>query len=192
MPFAFQKSLENLGLGYIDLYLMHSPESYHRIAKAGLTHAPQSVDDIELFPKDASGKLLRSNVDYIETWQAMEQLLNSGLVRSIGVSNFEIPQIERLESVAQIKPVVNQIECHPNKNQRPTIEYCSSRGIAVTAYSPLGKPHEAEGRQLAINDPNVQIIAARYNKQPAQIVLRYTVQNGALVMIMSLWLFDTK
>lgn len=116
-----------------------------------------------------------SNVDYIDTWRAMEQLLGSGLVRSIGVSNFEIPQIQRLESVAQIKPVVNQIECHPNKNQRPTIEYCSARGIAVTAYSPLGRPHEAAGKQIAINDPNVQLIAARYNKSPAQVILRYTV-----------------
>lgn len=184
MPFAFQKSLDNLGLGYIDLYLMHSPESFHRIAKAGLTHAPQSIDDVELFPKDASGRILKSNVDFIETWQAMEQLINSGLVRSIGVSNFKIPQIQRLEAMAQIKPVVNQIECHPNKNQLPTIEYCSSRGIAVTAYSPLGG--ESQGRQTAINDPNVQIIAARHNKQPAQVVLRYTVQNGALVMIILL------
>lgn len=156
---------------------MHSPESYHRVAKAGLNHAPQTIDDIELFPKDASGRTLTSNVDYIETWRAMEQLLSSGLVRSIGISNFEVPQVQRLESAAQIKPVVNQVECHPNKNQRPTIEYCSSRGIAVTAYSPLGRPHEANGKQIAIFDPNVQLIAARYNKTPAQVILRYTVNN---------------
>lgn len=156
---------------------MHSPESYHRIAKAGLTHAPQSIDDIEPFPKDAAGRLLTSNIDFVDTWRAMEQLLSSNLVRSIGISNFEIPQIQRLESAAQIKPVVNQIECHPNKNQRPTIDYCSSRGIAVTAYSPLGKPHEAEGKQIALNDPNVALIAARYNKTPAQVILRYTVSN---------------
>lgn len=175
VPYAFQKSFENLGLGYIDLFLMHSPESYHRVAKTGLPHAPQTIDDIELFPKDASGKLLISNVDFVDTWRAMEQLLSTGVVRAIGVSNFEIPQIQRLESAAQIKPVVNQIECHPNKNQRPTIDYCSSRGIAVTAYSPLGRPHEAAGKQIALNDPNVSLIAARYNKTPAQVILRYTV-----------------
>lgn len=175
MPLAFQKSLENLDLGYIDLFLMHSPESYHRIPKTGLDHAAQTIDDIELFPKDASEKTLLSNVDYIDTWRAMEQLLSSGLVRSIGISNFEIPQIQRLESVAQVKPVVNQIECHPNKNQRPTIEYCSSRGIALTAYSPLGRPHEANGKQIALHDPNVQLIAARHNKTPAQVILRFTV-----------------
>lgn len=175
MPFAFQKSLENLDLGYIDLFLIHSPEAYHRVAKAGSTQPPQSVDDIELFPKDASGKTLTANVDFVDTWRAMEQLLNTGLVRSIGVSNFEIPQVQRLESAAQIKPVVNQIECHPNKNQRPTIDYCSSQGIAVTAYSPLGRPHEAKGKQIALFDQNVQLIATRYNKTPAQVILRFTV-----------------
>lgn len=83
VPYAFQKSLENLDLGYIDLFLIHSPESYHRVAKVGLNHPPQTVDDIELFPKDASGRTLASNVDFIDTWKAMEQLLNTGLVRSI-------------------------------------------------------------------------------------------------------------
>lgn len=174
---AFQKSLENLDLGYIDLYLMHSPEANHRVAKAGLDHPPQSIDDIELFPKDASGRTLTSNVDYVDTWKAMEQLLNTGLVKSIGVSNFEIPQIQRLESVAHIKPAVNQIECHPNKNQRPTIDYCASQGIAVTAYSPLGRPHEANGKQIALFDPNIQLIANRYNKNPAQVILRFTVSK---------------
>lgn len=154
---------------------MHSPEAYHQVAKAGLTYAPQSIDDIELFPKDANGRSLTANIDYIDTWRAMEQLLSTGLVRSIGISNFEIPQVQRLESVAQVRPVINQVECHPNKNQRPLIDYCSSRGIAVTAYSPLGRPHEANGKQLAINDQNVALIAARYNKTPAQVILRYTV-----------------
>lgn len=154
---------------------MHSPEAYHRIAKPNLPHAPQSIDDIELFPKDVNGQTLTANIDYIDTWHAMEQLLHTNLVRSIGVSNFDIAQIQRLESAAQIKPVVNQVECHPNKNQRPLIDYCASQGIAVTAYSPLGRPHEANGKQIAIFDPNVQLIANRYNKTPAQVILRYTV-----------------
>lgn len=189
VPFAFQKSLENLDLGYIDLYLIHSPEAHHRVAKAGLDHAPQSVDDIEPFPKDASGRLLTANVDFIDTWKAMEQLLGTGLVRSIGVSNFEISQIQRLESAAQIKPVVNQIECHPNKNQRPTIDYCASQGIAVTAYSPLGKPHEAKGKQIALFDSNIQLIAARYNKTPAQVILRFTVSQALTIIIYYFFIF---
>jgi len=174
---AFQKSLENLNLGYIDLYLMHSPEAYQPVPKSGLNRPVQSVDDIELFPTDANGRSLTSNIDYIDTWRAMEQLLSTGLVHSIGVSNFEIPQIQRLESVAQIKPVVNQVECHPNKNQRKLIEYCSARNIVVTAYSPLGR-----GKATALSDPNVQQIANRHGKTAAQVVLRYTLQNGAAVI----------
>lgn len=175
MPLAFQKSLENLGLGYIDLFLMHSPEAYHRIAKPDLPQAAQSIDDIELFPKDVNGQTLKSTLDFIDTYMAMEQLMHTNLVRSIGVSNFDIAQIQRLDSAAHIRPVVNQVECHPNKNQRPLIDYCASQGIAVTAYSPLGRPHEANGKQIAIFDPNVQLIASRYNKTPAQVILRYTV-----------------
>lgn len=156
---------------------MHSPEAYHRVAKPGAPYPAQSVDDIELFPKDVSGRTLTANIDFIDTWKAMEQLMSTGLVRSIGISNFEVPQVQRLESVAHIKPVVNQVECHPNKNQRPLIDYCSSRGIAVTAYSPLGRPHEANGKQIALFDQNVQLIAARYNKTPAQVILRFTVKK---------------
>lgn len=117
---------------------MHSPMAFHPVAKPGLQHPPQSIDDIELFPKDVNGQTLTANIDYIDTWRAMEQLLHTNLVRSIGVSNFDISQVQRLISAAQIKPVVNQVECHPNKNQRPLIDYCASQGIAVTAYSPLG------------------------------------------------------
>lgn len=168
-----------MGLDYIDLFLMHSPEAYHQVAKAGLTQPPQTVDDIELFPKDAGGKNLVANVDYIDTWRAMEQLLSTGVVRSIGISNFDINQVQRLDSIAQIKPVVNQVECHPNKNQRPLIDFCASRGIALIAYSPLGRPHEAQGKNIALFDPNVQLIANKYGKTPAQVILRYTVHaNG--------------
>lgn len=100
--------MENLGLGYIDLFLMHSPEAYHRVAKAGLPHVTNSIDDIELFPKDVNGQTLTASVDYLDTWHAMEQLLHTNLVRSIGVSNFDIAQIQRLQSAAHIQPVVNQ------------------------------------------------------------------------------------
>lgn len=117
---------------------MHSPEAYQTIPKAGAAQTPQSVDDIELFPKDQNGQSLTAQIDYIETYRAMEQLLSTGLVRSIGVSNFNIQQIERLEANTQIKPVTNQVECHPNKNERQLIDFCAARGISVTAYRYLG------------------------------------------------------
>lgn len=87
---------------------MHSPEAFQTVPKSNLYRPIQSIDDIELVPKDSSGRLLTSNIDYIDTWRAMEQLLNTGHLRSIGISNFEIPQIQRLESIAQIRPVTNQ------------------------------------------------------------------------------------
>lgn len=121
-------------MGYIDLFLIHSPDAYQTLPKAGLTHTPQTVDEIELMPKDQNGKDLKANIDFVDTYRAMEQLLNTGFVRSIGVSNFNIQQIERLLANTQIKPVTNQVECHPNKNELPLIAYCASRGISVTCY----------------------------------------------------------
>lgn len=157
---------------------MHSPEAYHHVPKAGLTQPSQSIDDIEPFPTDSRGQIQVANIDFTETWRAMEQLVITGAaVRGIGVSNFDIQQVQRLLSSALIKPVVNQVECHPNNNQHPLIDYCTPYGIAVTAYSPLGRPHEAQGKRIALFDPNVQLIATKYGKTPAQVILRYTVQN---------------
>lgn len=160
---------------------MHSPEAYQLVNKDGSNTIPYSVDDADLFPRVNGQVQVDYSVDYVDTWHAMEQLLQSGYVHSIGVSNFDIQQMERLLSQATVKPVTNQVECHPNKNQLPLIKYCSDRDITVTAYSPLGRPHEG-GNNLAINDPNVHAIAAKHNKTPAQVVLRYTLQNGAIVI----------
>lgn len=114
---------------------------------------------------------MSEDIDYLDTWKAMERLVESGRVRSIGVSNFNSQQVDRVNSFATIKPVTNQIECHPNLNQRKLIEFCASRNITVTAYSPLGK----NGANLAISNPKVLKLAEKYGKTPAQIVLRYTV-----------------
>lgn len=116
---------------------------------------------------------------YLDTWKAMENLVKSGRVRSIGISNFNSEQVDRLNSAATIKPVTNQIECHPNLNQRKLIEFCAARNITVTAYSPLGRPNAAKGNTIAISDPKVLKLAEKYHKTPAQIVLRYTVSLSA-------------
>ncbi|KAJ6634931.1 Aldo-keto reductase family 1 member A1-A [Pseudolycoriella hygida] len=177
---AFQKSFENLNLTYIDLYLIHFPLAYKQVHKDGSDRTPQSVDDVNLFP-NVNGRPVYDDIDYVDTWRAMEGLLQTGNVRSIGVSNFDIPQMERLLSQVTITPVTNQVECHPNHNQLPLIKYCNDRNITVTAYSPLGRPYLAKNN-LAINDPKVQAIAAAHNKTPAQVVLRYSYQNGAIVI----------
>lgn len=144
--------------------------------KDGSDKVPQSVDDVELF-STVNGETLLDNIDYVDTWRAMEDLLRTGYVRSIGVSNFDIPQMERLLSQANVKPVTNQVECNPNNNQLPMIKYCTDRDITVTAYSPLGSPYlrKNKSKKLAIKDPKVHAIAAAHNKSPAQVVLRFSV-----------------
>lgn len=107
----------------------------------------------------------------------MERLAQSGRARSIGISNFNSQQIDRILSIATIKPVTNQIECHPNLNQRRLIAFAAAQNITTTCYSPLG-----HGKKLAISDPKVLDIANRYGKTPAQVLLRYSLQNGAIVI----------
>lgn len=99
----------------------------------------------------------------------MEKLVESGRVRSIGISNFNSQQVDRIYKNSKIKPVINQVECHPNLNQLKLIEFCAARNISITAYSPLGR-----GRTI-LAEPKILELARKYQKSPAQIVLRYTV-----------------
>lgn len=105
----------------------------------------------------------------------MENLVRIGLVRSIGISNFNSEQIDRVLAVAQIKPVVNQVECSPVLNQQKLKEFCKKRDIYITAYSPLGHPNAQSKTPKYIFDASVQVIARKYDKTAAQVVLRYLV-----------------
>lgn len=130
----------------------------------------------------SAGKTLTSDVDYLETWKAMEKFVESGRVRSIGISNFNSEQADRVYTLAKIKPVTNQVECHPNLNQRKLIEFAKARNVTIVGYSPLGRPHDAHSRPIAINDAKVKELAKKYNKNPGQILLRYSHQNGVIVI----------
>ncbi|XP_058796845.1 aldo-keto reductase family 1 member B1-like [Phymastichus coffea] len=152
---ACQRSLKKLGLGYIDLYLVHWPLSY---------------------PDD---------VDYIETWRGMEKCVELGFTRSIGVSNFNSQQLTRLLDSATIKPVMNQIEVHINLNQKKLREFCASKAIAVTGYSPFGAPGRCTGFQppgpdINLQSPVITEIAKKYNKTNAQVALRYSIDIGII------------
>ncbi|KAF5276031.1 hypothetical protein FQA39_LY00827 [Lamprigera yunnana] len=164
-------SLANLGLDYLDLYLIHWPMGYK--------------EGGELFPKDDEGKVQFSEVDYVDTWKAMEKLVEKGLLKAIGLSNFNKNQIERVLKVATIHPVVNQIECHAYLNQKRLIEFCKSKDIVVTAYSPLGSPDRPWARPedpLLLEDPKLKEVAAKYGKGVAQILLKYQVQRGIVTI----------
>jgi len=112
---------------------------------------------------------------YLGTWKAMENLLHSGRVRAIGVSNFTIQHLEELRKISGIVPAVNQVEIHPLCYPKELIEYCQDAGIAVQAYAPLA-------RGAYLDHDVLCILATKYAKTPAQIGLRWAVQKGISVI----------
>lgn len=136
-------------------------------------------------PFDENGVLQFSDVDFVDTWKAMEKLLDTGKVRSLGVSNFSSEQIERVLAECKVKPVTNQVECSPRINQKKLVEFCKARDITVTAHSPLGRPHlfekDPENKpKPVLDDQKVIEMGTKYGKTPVQIVLRYLVECGVI------------
>ncbi|XP_038561048.1 aldo-keto reductase family 1 member B1 isoform X2 [Micropterus salmoides] len=175
IPVCLNKSLNDLQLDYLDLYLVHFPVGLKKMGD-------------EIFPK-MDGKTLTSDVDYIDVWRGMEALQASGKVKSIGVSNFNILQLERLLALCRVPPAVNQVELHPYLVQTEMIEFCKSKNIALTAYSPFGSPErppemlrgDTDPHKL-LEDPVITDIAKKHRHSPAQVLLRYHVQQGISVI----------
>jgi diketogulonate reductase-like aldo/keto reductase len=114
--------------------------------------------------------------EYVETWRAFEKLLADGRVRSIGVSNFEIPHLERLFAETDVTPAVNQIELHPEFPQEELREFHQEHGILTESWGPLG-----QGKGL-LENPHIVEVARRKGRTPAQVVLRWHVQLGCVVI----------
>ncbi|XP_071498611.1 aldo-keto reductase family 1 member B7-like [Diadema antillarum] len=170
-----RESLTSLGLDYVDLYLMHWP--------VALVHGKGA------FPLDENGVLIGDDsVDYVDAWKGMESLVDKGLVKAIGVSNFNIAQIERLLSLPPKHPISNnQVESHPRLTQTELIEFCSKHGITVTAFSPLGSPERPDSTRhpddpVLMEEPVVCQMAQKLGKSPAQILIRYQIQRGVIVV----------
>ncbi|OXS77832.1 aldo/keto reductase [Domibacillus enclensis] len=113
---------------------------------------------------------------YVETYKAMEKLYKDGRVKSIGVCNFEIEHLERLLTECEVKPVLNQVECHPYLVQQDLKDFCAKHDILIEAWSPLDQGGEV------LKDNVVQKIADAHGKTPAQVVLRWHLQNGTVVI----------
>lgn len=161
---GFEQSLHDLDIGYIDLFLIHFP---------------CSTD-----PSDRSKHL--PEWDFVKTWQGMQSLMDTGKVKNIGVSNFQIRHLEQLlnDPSCHIVPAVNQIELHPSNPSPKLLEYCKSKNIHCTAYSCLGgtigSPINNSGPLL--EDPAVLEIAKSKEKTPQQIVLMWGLQRGTSII----------
>lgn len=168
---ACDESLKSLGTDYLDLYLMHWPSPFQRGDKLRPTK-----DD----------KILTGDSDYVETYKAMEKLLESGKTKAIGISNFSRSELERLLKETSIVPAVHQMELHPYLAQHEFAEFHQAKGIHITQYSPFGNSNQIydKGNDIGklIDDPVLVDIGKQYGKNGAQVTLAWGIAKGRSVI----------
>ena len=179
---AAERTLRDLQLDYLDLYLIHFPIST-KFVPFEKHYPPGWFAD----PAADAPRMEADPVPIAETWQAMEELVSAGLVRDIGVSNFGCSLLRDLLSYARIRPAVLQVEMHPYLTQEKLLRYCGQEEIAVTAFSPLGalsyfSLNMAQPEESVLAQPIVTEIAERHGKTPAQALLRWGVQRGTAIV----------
>lgn len=179
---ACERSLRDLGLRELDLYLVHFPIALEFVP-FDVRYPPEWFHD----PKAAKPAMKPIDVPYADTWGAMEELQRAGLVKRIGVCNLNISMIRDLLAKCSIRPAVHQLEMHPYLAQPRQVRYCQQEKIAVTAFSPFGAPSYlplgmAQPGESVMTDPVVMDIALAHQRTTAQIVLRWAVQRGCAVI----------
>jgi alcohol dehydrogenase (NADP+) len=165
-----EKSLKDLGLGYLDLYLVHWPfPNYHAPGVGADSRDPHAVP--------------YRHEDYMSTWQQMESLVKSGLVRHIGASNMTVRKLSLLLRDAEIKPAANEMELHPHFQQPELFKYCVDNEIVPIGFCPLGSPNRperdrTESDTVDLEDPVIIKIAQEHHIHPAAVCIKWAVQRG--------------
>jgi diketogulonate reductase-like aldo/keto reductase len=165
---AFDASCRRLQLDHVDCYLIHTPFAFQ----------PGDEQD----PRDEHGRVIYdSGVTLVETWRALERLVDDGHCKSIGLSDITLEKLRDIVAVARIKPAVVQVESHPYLPEWDLLEFCREQGIAVQAFAALGHAMEPN----VLDDPVITAIARRVHKTPAQVVLAWAVQRGTAFLTTS-------
>lgn len=158
---AFDASRRRLQIDYVDCYASHTPFAFR----------PGDEQD----PRDEHDKVIYdTGVTLIETWQAMEALVDSGDCKSIGLGDISLEKLKEIVAVARIKPAVIQVESHPYLPEWELLDFCREQGIIIQAFAPLGHAMEPK----IVDNPVITGIAKRINKTPAQVALAWAVQRG--------------
>jgi alcohol dehydrogenase (NADP+) len=162
---AFEASLDRLRITYLDLYLIHTPFAFH----------PGDEQD----PRDKDGNVIYdSGVSLFDTWKALENLVDDGRCRAIGLSDVSLNQLLPIYEAARIKPAVVQVEAHPYLPETELLQFCKQKDIVLLAFAPLGHGM----RPGLIEDPVISAIAARLGRTPAQVLLAWAVQRGTALL----------
>ncbi|CAM8991233.1 unnamed protein product [Rhodiola kirilowii] len=165
---ALRKTLENVGMEYLDLYLVHWPV---KLKPGGCSYLPME-HDFEALEMET-------------TWEGMQRCLEMGLCRSIGVSNFSSRKVQQLLDFASVRPAVNQVEMHPMWRQGKLRKFCNDNNIHISAYSPLGGPGNCWGSNAVVDHPIIKSIALKHKASPAQVSLKWGMSMGASTIVKS-------
>lgn len=165
---AFDASCRRLQVDYIDCYLIHTPFAF----------LPGDEQD----PRDQNGRVIYDpGVTLVDTWRALERLVDGGHCRSIGLSDVSLEKLQEIVEAARIKPAVVQVESHPYLPEWDLLAFCREHGIVLLAFAALG--HGLSPKML--DDPVITSIARRVNKTPAQVALAWAVQRGTAFLTTS-------